>query len=237
MRASKRDVRLHGALVVRSDDRSSVTGRTLVAAFLAACASVAIPAVSHAPTAPGALPRPPYPRFAGVTFEPSAAAFDPATGRVLVLSDHDTTLVPLRAQLRGARASARRASRPPPAAGGVGGREVRRADAAPVRGLPRGHRLRSPGSQLPPAGPLLLRAGRARRGGGGGRRTTTPSPRRSAPRRGCPGSRSRPSRSIGRGRESSSGSGTSGRATRRRETWCSWCAAPSPTTGSALRRP
>jgi hypothetical protein len=38
------------------------------------------------------LPPPPYPRFAGQTFEPSAAAFDPASGRVLVLSDHDTTL-------------------------------------------------------------------------------------------------------------------------------------------------
>jgi hypothetical protein len=89
MKAIKRDVRLHAALVARPDDRSSVTARTLLAAFLAACASVAIPAVSLSPTA---LPQPPYPRFAGVTFEPSAAAFDPATGRVLVLSDKDTTL-------------------------------------------------------------------------------------------------------------------------------------------------
>jgi hypothetical protein len=39
-----------------------------------------------------ALPAPPYARFAGQSFEPSAAAFDPATDRVLVLSDHDTTL-------------------------------------------------------------------------------------------------------------------------------------------------
>ena len=92
MQASKRDVRWPAALVARPDDPSSVTGRTLLAAFLAACASVAIPAVSPAPTPPGGLPQPPYPRFAGVTFEPSAAAFDPATGRVLVLSDHDTTL-------------------------------------------------------------------------------------------------------------------------------------------------
>jgi len=82
----------YGALVMRPDDRSSVTERTLLAVFLAACASVAIPAVSPAPTPSGALPPPPYPRFAGLTFEPSAAAFDPATGRVLVLSDHDTTL-------------------------------------------------------------------------------------------------------------------------------------------------
>jgi hypothetical protein len=66
--------------------------RTFLAAFLAACASVAIPAVSPAPTPSAVLPAPPYPRFAGVTFEPSAAAFDPASGRVLVLSDHDTTL-------------------------------------------------------------------------------------------------------------------------------------------------
>src|SRR4249920_2293048 len=51
-----------------------------------------IPVVSPAPPSPGALPPPPYPRFAGQTFEPSAAAFDPASGRVLVLSDHDSTL-------------------------------------------------------------------------------------------------------------------------------------------------
>jgi hypothetical protein len=52
-----------------------------------------INAVSSAPQL-GALPLPPppYSRFTGQTFEPSAAAFDPATGRVLVLSDHDTTL-------------------------------------------------------------------------------------------------------------------------------------------------
>jgi hypothetical protein len=58
---------------------------------LAAYASVAIPVVSPSqPLAP--LPPPPYPRFAGQTFEPSAAAFDPASRRVLVLSDKDTTL-------------------------------------------------------------------------------------------------------------------------------------------------
>src|SRR4249919_3924919 len=73
-------------------DRSSVTERTLLAALLAVCASVAIPAVSHVPPAPGTLSPPPYARFAGQTFEPSAAAFDPSTGRVLVLSDKDTTL-------------------------------------------------------------------------------------------------------------------------------------------------
>jgi hypothetical protein len=56
-----------------------------------AYASLAIPLVLPAANAPG-LPPPPYPRFAGQTFEPSAAAFDPASGRVLVLSDKDTTL-------------------------------------------------------------------------------------------------------------------------------------------------
>jgi len=60
---------------------------------LAAYASVAIPAVSPASGRLGAaLPPPPYPRFAGQTFEPSAVAFDPASGRVLVFSDHDTIL-------------------------------------------------------------------------------------------------------------------------------------------------
>jgi len=58
---------------------------------LAAYAAVAIPVVSPAQPA-AALRPPPYPRFAGQTFEPSAAAFDPASGRVLVLSDKDTTL-------------------------------------------------------------------------------------------------------------------------------------------------
>jgi len=77
---------------MRPDDPLSVTVRTLLAVLLAACASVAIPAVSPAPAATCALPPPPYSRFVGDTFEPSAAAFDPATGRVLVLSDHDTNL-------------------------------------------------------------------------------------------------------------------------------------------------
>jgi hypothetical protein len=92
MQVGKRDARWHGALFTSSDDRFPAMGRTFLAAFLAACASVAIPAVSPAPTPSAVLPAPPYPRFAGVTFEPSAAAFDPASGRVLVLSDHDTTL-------------------------------------------------------------------------------------------------------------------------------------------------
>lgn len=60
--------------------------------MLVVYAAVAIPIVSPAPHRSGALPPPPYPRFAGETFEPSAAAFDPATRRLLVLSDHDTTL-------------------------------------------------------------------------------------------------------------------------------------------------
>ena len=69
---------------------TSLTG-TLLTALLAVCAPMSIPAVSPA-LAPRALPPPPYARFAGQSFEPSAAAFDPATNRVLVLSDHDTTL-------------------------------------------------------------------------------------------------------------------------------------------------
>ena len=59
---------------------------------LVSYATVAIPVAWPSPHALAALPAPPYPRFAGQTFEPSAAAFDPATGRVLVLSDKDATL-------------------------------------------------------------------------------------------------------------------------------------------------
>ncbi len=73
-------------------DRSPVTGRTLLAALLTVCAPMSIPALTPAPAPPSAPLPPPYPRFAGQSFEPSAAAFDPATNRVLVLSDHDTTL-------------------------------------------------------------------------------------------------------------------------------------------------
>jgi hypothetical protein len=69
---------------------TSLTG-TLLTALLAVCAPMSIPAVSPA-QAPRVLPPPPYARFAGQSFEPSAAAFDPATNRVLVLSDRDTTL-------------------------------------------------------------------------------------------------------------------------------------------------
>ena len=82
----------HDLLAMSVDDRSSVTGFTMLAALLAMCAAATIPAVSLAPPPRAALPPPPYPRFVGQTFEPSAAAFDPATGRVLVLSDHDTNL-------------------------------------------------------------------------------------------------------------------------------------------------
>jgi hypothetical protein len=66
----------------------SAGGVTLV--FLA-YSSLAVPLVMPAARAPEPPP-PPYPRFAGQTFEPSAASFDPASGRVLVLSDKDTTL-------------------------------------------------------------------------------------------------------------------------------------------------
>jgi hypothetical protein len=63
----------------------------VLTALVAVWASKAIPSGSPGPTSPAALP-PPYRVFAGQSFEPSAAAFDPATGRVLVLSDHDSTL-------------------------------------------------------------------------------------------------------------------------------------------------
>ena len=81
-----------GLVATCSDDRLQAAARTLVAALLAVCASAAIPAHAPARHPLEPLPPPPYPRFAGQTFEPSAAAYDPASGRVLVLSDHDTTL-------------------------------------------------------------------------------------------------------------------------------------------------
>lgn len=64
----------------------------LLVVFLAGCASLLIPACVSAPPAPRALPPPPYVLFSGQSFEPSAAAFDPPTRHVLVLSDRDTTL-------------------------------------------------------------------------------------------------------------------------------------------------
>jgi hypothetical protein len=64
----------------------------LVAAAVGLWAAKAIPSGAPNPATPDALPPPPYRLFAGQSFEPSAAAFDPASGRVLVLSDHDTTL-------------------------------------------------------------------------------------------------------------------------------------------------
>jgi hypothetical protein len=63
----------------------------MLAALVGAWASKAIPSVAPAPSSHD-RPRPPYALFAGQSFEPSAAAFDPASGHVLVLSDHDTTL-------------------------------------------------------------------------------------------------------------------------------------------------
>jgi len=63
----------------------------MLAALLGAWASKTIPS-GPPPGSSTALPRPPYGLFAGQSFEPSAAAFDPASGHVLVLSDHDTTL-------------------------------------------------------------------------------------------------------------------------------------------------
>ena len=63
----------------------------VLAAVVGAWASKAIPSGPALPS-PAAPGRPPYQLFAGQSFEPSAAAFDPASGHVLVLSDHDTTL-------------------------------------------------------------------------------------------------------------------------------------------------
>jgi hypothetical protein len=67
-----------------------VTRRTLRAALVAVWGWGALNALSSAPTA--ARSSAPYLRFAGRSFEPSAASFDPVTRRVLVLSDADTTL-------------------------------------------------------------------------------------------------------------------------------------------------
>jgi hypothetical protein len=63
----------------------------MLAALVGAWASKEIPTVAPVSSSQ-ALQRPPYGLFAGQSFEPSAAAFDPASGHVLVLSDHDTTL-------------------------------------------------------------------------------------------------------------------------------------------------
>jgi hypothetical protein len=63
----------------------------VLAALVGAWASKSAPFGPPA-SAPPALPPPPYRVFAGQSFEPSAAAFDPASGRVLVLSDHDNAL-------------------------------------------------------------------------------------------------------------------------------------------------
>jgi hypothetical protein len=66
--------------------------RLLRATLVVVWAWGAINVVSSASRSSPPLPQPPYPRFCGRTFQPSAAAFDPATGRVLVFSDRDTTL-------------------------------------------------------------------------------------------------------------------------------------------------
>jgi hypothetical protein len=64
----------------------------VVAAVVGLWAAKAIPSSTPAPAPAAALLPPPYRLFAGQSFEPSAAAYDPASGHVLVLSDHDTTL-------------------------------------------------------------------------------------------------------------------------------------------------
>jgi hypothetical protein len=103
MHARSRSLRLAGrsrrprampssSLAKGADDRSAMMGRTLLAAVVAACASLGVSAVAPARASHDALPPPPYARFMGRSFEPSAAAFDPATGRVLVLSDKDSAL-------------------------------------------------------------------------------------------------------------------------------------------------
>ena len=220
-----------------SDDRISAAGRALVAALLAVCASAAIPAVAPFPHPTAALPPPPYPRFAGQTFEPSAAAFDPATGRVLVLSDNDTTLYRYELGATGLVL--------PPGERHFPLRLPEGMQAAKLEGLtrlPSGAFLAVTAFDRPdPSFRRLLRFSYAPAVPGDAVplrcRRRAPSPPRSAPRRDCPGSRSKASRSIARGRGPASASGASATATRRRETWCSWCAAPSPTTGSALRRP
>jgi hypothetical protein len=63
---------------------SGIALRLLAALAVAGCA--AEPAQGPAPAGP---PRPPYARFSGTTFEPSAVAYDAATERYLVFSDRD----------------------------------------------------------------------------------------------------------------------------------------------------
>jgi hypothetical protein len=89
----------------------SVIAAALAAALVAGCASSArsaaeapplarpAPIVPPSPDRPqppptpaAALPKPPYPTFDGITFEPSAIAYDPATDRYLVVSDKDFIL-------------------------------------------------------------------------------------------------------------------------------------------------
>ena len=77
---------------MRPDNRPSLTGQTILAALIGILASARVPAGSSAASPQVTRPAPPYTRFTGQSFEPSAAAFDPASGRVLVLSDHDSTL-------------------------------------------------------------------------------------------------------------------------------------------------
>jgi hypothetical protein len=81
-----------GPLAAWPQGASFSARRLLRATLVAVWAWGTINAVSSASRVSRALPQPPYPRFCGRSFQPSAAAFDPATGRVLVLSDRDTTL-------------------------------------------------------------------------------------------------------------------------------------------------
>ena len=163
-------------------ERKAPSGRVPLAALVTVCASAVLSAVSPASSPRAALPTPPYPGFAGQTFEPSAAAFDPGQPPRPGALRQGHHALSLRARRRRARPTARGASLRAPAAGGRAGGEARRADAAAVRGLPRRHRLRPSGSQLPSAAPLLLRPRRLGRCGGRGPSTTSPSTRRCAGR-------------------------------------------------------
>src|SRR5512143_3373333 len=77
---------------MRTAARSSLMRAARFAGLVMMCAAVIFPGASTAQPPSTALPPPPYLPFAGQTFEPSAAAFDPVTGHVLVLSDKDVNL-------------------------------------------------------------------------------------------------------------------------------------------------
>ena len=196
---------------------------------------MAIPAVSPAPASTRALPPRLTAGSSDETFEPSAAAFDPATGRVLVLSDHDTTLY--RYELGAAGLVLPPGERHEPLRLPEG---VQAAKLEGLTRLPSGDFLAVTAFDRPdprfrrllrfsyapdaPAEAVPVAVNDAALSRGGPRRVGAALVQDRGPRR-----RSHGDEGPLRGPERRQ----SYKAPR---TWCSWCAAPSPTTGSALRR-